>query len=40
MTVEDNATVSGINTGDQTINLIGDVTGTGTGTFSTTLANN
>ena len=38
MTVEDNATVSGINTGDQTINLIGDVTGTGTGTFSTTLA--
>jgi len=30
---------SGVNTGDQTISLIGDVTGTGTGTFSATLAN-
>jgi len=38
MIVADNATISGINTGDQTINLIGDVTGTGVGTFSTTLA--
>ena len=39
LVVADNATISGDNTGDQTINLIGDVTGTGTGTFSTTLAN-
>lgn len=33
-----NATVSGTNTGDQTITLTGDVTGTGTGTFGTTIA--
>lgn len=32
-------TVSGTNTGDQTISLTGDVTGTGTGSFATTLAN-
>jgi hypothetical protein len=30
---------SGVNTGDQTITLTGDVTGTGTGSFSTTIAN-
>jgi hypothetical protein len=30
---------SGVNTGDQTIALTGDVTGLGTGTFTTTLAN-
>jgi len=39
LTVVDDASLSGINTGDQTISLIGDVTGIGTGTFSTTLAN-
>ena len=33
------ATISGTNSGDQTIVLTGDVTGTGTGTFATTLAN-
>jgi hypothetical protein len=31
--------LSGSNTGDQTITLTGDVTGTGTGSFATTLAN-
>ena len=31
-------TLSGSNTGDQTITLTGDVTGTGTGTFATSLA--
>lgn len=31
--------LSGTNTGDQVISLIGDVTGSGTGTFSTTLSN-
>ena len=31
--------LSGTNTGDQTITLTGDVTGSGTGSFSTTLAN-
>ncbi len=31
--------LSGTNTGDQTITLTGDVTGTGTGSFSTTIAN-
>ena len=35
----DNATVSGSNTGDQTITLTGDVSGSGTGSFATTLAN-
>ena len=39
LTVNNNATVSGNNTGDQTITLTGDLTGTGAGTFSTTLAN-
>ena len=33
------STLSGSNTGDQTITLSGDVTGTGTGTFSTTISN-
>lgn len=33
------AVLSGSNTGDQTITLTGDVTGTGTGSFATTLAN-
>ncbi len=32
-------TLSGTNTGDQTITLTGDITGTGMGTFSSTLAN-
>jgi hypothetical protein len=32
-------TLSGTNTGDQTITLTGDVTGSGTGTFATTLSN-
>jgi hypothetical protein len=32
-------TSSGVNTGDQTITLSGDVTGSGTGSFATTLAN-
>ena len=31
--------LSGINTGDQTITLTGDVTGSGTGTFAATIAN-
>jgi len=31
--------LSGTNTGDQTITLTGDVTGSGTGSFATTLAN-
>ena len=39
LSVIDNATVSGINSGDQTITLTGDVTGSGTGSFSTTLSN-
>lgn len=33
-------TVSGTNTGDQTITLTGDVTGTGTGSFATAIGNN
>ena len=39
LTVNNNATLSGTNTGDQTISLTGDVTGTGTGSFAATLAN-
>jgi hypothetical protein len=39
LTVPNAATISGTNTGDQTITLTGDVTGTGTGSFATTLAN-
>ena len=38
LTVANDATVSGTNTGDQTITLTGDVTGSGTGSFATTLA--
>ncbi|MFM6994229.1 MAG: hypothetical protein ACKOWO_03825 [Sediminibacterium sp.] len=37
LTVNNNATLSGTNTGDQTITLTGDVTGSGTGSFLTTL---
>jgi hypothetical protein len=33
------ADLSGVNTGDQTITLTGDVTGSGTGSFSTTIGN-
>jgi hypothetical protein len=33
------ASVTGTNTGDQTITLTGDVTGSGTGSFATTIAN-
>jgi hypothetical protein len=32
--------ITGTNTGDQTITLTGDVTGSGTGTFAATIANN
>ena len=39
ITLIDNATVSGTNSGDQTIELTGDVTGIGGGSFATTLAN-
>jgi hypothetical protein len=39
LTVNNTATVSGTNTGDQTISLTGDVTGSGNGSFTTTLAN-
>lgn len=39
LTASANATVSGVNTGDQTITLTGDVTGSGTGSFATTIAN-
>ena len=38
LTIGNDATVSGTNTGDQTITLTGDVTGSGTGSFATTLA--
>jgi hypothetical protein len=37
LTLSDNATLSGTNSGDQTITLTGAVTGTGTGSFATTL---
>ncbi len=40
LTLADDASVSGTNTGDQTITLTGDVTGTGTGTFAATIAEN
>lgn len=33
-------TLSGVNTGDQTITLTGDVTGSGNGSFTTTISNN
>lgn len=39
LTIANTASVSGTNTGDQTISLTGDVTGSGTGSFATTLAN-
>ena len=39
LTIANTASVSGTNTGDQTITLTGDVTGSGTGSFATTLAN-
>jgi hypothetical protein len=38
LTVSSAATISGTNTGDQTITLTGDATGSGTGSFATTLA--
>jgi hypothetical protein len=38
LSATNNATVSGTNTGDQTIILTGAVTGSGTGSFATTLA--
>lgn len=37
LTASDDATVSGTNTGDQIITLTGDVTGSGTGSFATTI---
>lgn len=40
LTVSSAATISGTNTGDQTITLTGDVTGSGTGSFATTIADN
>lgn len=39
LTASGNAIVSGTNTGDQTITLTGDVTGSGTGSFAATIAN-
>lgn len=38
LTASATASVSGTNTGDQTITLTGNVTGTGTGSFATTIA--
>ena len=40
LAVSGTTSVSGTNTGDQTITLTGDVTGSGTGSFAATLANN
>lgn len=40
LTVGAGASVAGTNTGDQTITLTGDVTGSGTGSFAATIANN
>jgi hypothetical protein len=39
LTMAGDATISGTNTGDQTITLTADVTGTGTGSFAATIAN-
>lgn len=39
LTMAGDATISGTNTGDQTITLSGDVTGTGTGAITATIAN-
>lgn len=38
LTMNGDATISGTNTGDQTITLTGDATGSGTGSFATTIA--
>lgn len=38
LTIANTASVSGTNTGDQTITLTGEVTGSGTGSFATTLS--
>ncbi len=38
LTISGNSTLSGTNTGNQTITLTGDVTGTGTGSFAATIA--
>lgn len=38
LTVAGTASISGTNTGDQTITLTGDVTGSGTGSFATTVS--
>ena len=38
LNITGNSTLSGTNTGDQTITLTGEVTGTGTGSFATTIA--
>jgi hypothetical protein len=40
LTLNSDAILSGTNTGDQTITLTGDVTGTGSGTFTTTIGVN
>ena len=40
LTMAGSATISGTNTGDQTITLTGIVTGSGTGSFATTIASN
>lgn len=37
LAVSGSSSISGVNTGDQTITLTGDVTGTGTGSFATTI---
>lgn len=39
VTIAGDATISGNNTGDQTITLTGPVTGSGTGSFATTITN-
>jgi hypothetical protein len=39
LTVIGDVTIGGVNSGDQLITLVGDVSGSGTGTFSTTIAN-
>lgn len=39
LTMTGDASISGTNTGDQTITLTGDVTGSGTGSFAATIAN-
>lgn len=39
LTIANTGSISGTNTGDQTITLTSDVTGSGTGSFATTIAN-